>query len=132
MSKDSLSLPDIKVVHFEMSREFRSIPHPDDDTKKIGVSGESDAHLTVKIGESYWRFKVPVAFMTEYLTLARKGFKAQRDQVPTPPGEERLSIVDNCQVCGGCKVCTPGNENIIEGKRMCDCCHSKWMEEQGR
>jgi hypothetical protein len=40
--------------------------------------------------------------------------------------------VDNCEVCKGCTTCTPGNENIIEGTVMCDCCHSKWMDKRDK
>lgn len=39
----------------------------------------------------------------------------------------RKCSLDDCEVCGGCESCTPGNENIIDGKRTCDCCHAKML-----
>ena len=33
--------------------------------------------------------------------------------------------VDACEVCGGMQGGTPGNENIVDAKVMCDYCHAK-------
>lgn len=35
---------------------------------------------------------------------------------------------DACEICHGESGGTPGNENIIEGKVVCDYCHAKMME----
>ncbi len=38
--------------------------------------------------------------------------------------------VDACQVCGGTSGGVPGNENIEDGKVMCDYCSAKRMREK--
>lgn len=40
------------------------------------------------------------------------------------------SLKDGCEICGGAKGGVPGNENIIDGKRVCDYCHAEMLEKQ--
>jgi hypothetical protein len=35
---------------------------------------------------------------------------------------------DNCEVCNGSKGGIPGNENVINGRVMCDYCHAESMK----
>ena len=35
--------------------------------------------------------------------------------------------LDNCDICKGIKGGLAGNENIINGKRVCDYCHAEMM-----
>ena len=45
------------------------------------------------------------------------------------PGKTALvpkhALRDNCEICHGIKGGVPGNENIIDGKRVCDYCHAE-------
>ena len=47
------------------------------------------------------------------------------DQVTFAEFKELLPLIDNecaCEICGGTKGGTPGNENVIEGVCVCDFC----------
>jgi hypothetical protein len=37
---------------------------------------------------------------------------------------------DGCEVCGGTRGGVPGNENRIDGKRVCDYCHADMRKEK--
>jgi hypothetical protein len=39
---------------------------------------------------------------------------------------------DNCEICGGEKGGVPGNENIVDGVRMCDYCHATLLQQAGK
>jgi hypothetical protein len=46
---------------------------------------------------------------------------------PTPPVDAvpgEPVVLDGCELCNGRRGGVPGNENIIDGKRVCDYCHS--------
>ena len=39
--------------------------------------------------------------------------------------------VDACATCGGARDGVPGNENLVDGKPMCDYCHSDLIRTHG-
>lgn len=43
---------------------------------------------------------------------------------PLPYGPLPAQQKDNCQICKGEKGGVPGNENVIDGKTVCDFCHA--------
>lgn len=40
------------------------------------------------------------------------------------PLDNKGDSKDNCEICKGAKGGVPGNENIIDGKAVCDYCHA--------
>jgi hypothetical protein len=38
--------------------------------------------------------------------------------------EQHFALLDGCEICHGAKGGVPGNENIVDGKVMCDYCHA--------
>lgn len=39
--------------------------------------------------------------------------------------------LDNCEICLGSRGGVPGNENIVDGKTMCDYCSVDYYDKQG-
>lgn len=44
---------------------------------------------------------------------------------------DRTPGVDACATCGGARDGVPGNENLVDGKPMCDYCHSDLIRTHG-
>ena len=44
---------------------------------------------------------------------------------------EPAAGVDACATCGGARGGVPGNENLVDGKPMCDYCHSDLIRTHG-
>jgi hypothetical protein len=54
--------------------------------------------------------------------IRRMGEEAGRGE-SAPPEQQK----DACEVCHGLRGGVPGNENLIDGKRVCDYCHADMM-----
>ena len=35
---------------------------------------------------------------------------------------------DNCEICKGVNLGVRGNENVVDGKKMCDYCHARTLK----
>lgn len=44
--------------------------------------------------------------------------------------KKTLEERDNCEVCRGTKGGVKGNEQIVDGRVMCDYCHAEYMKER--
>ena len=41
-------------------------------------------------------------------------------------------LPDKCEMDGCRRMGVRGNENVVDGKLMCDYCHAVWMDQQKR
>lgn len=55
------------------------------------------------------------------------GVRITIEAVPAPAGVTACG----CEQCGGTRGGTPGNENIVDGRKLCDCCHADLMRTPG-
>lgn len=97
------------------------------------VVTEAMVEAYLKANDAYWREtdKVPT-WPGKWRTgtpseATRVSLKAALAAAPTPPVDavpgEPVAL-DGCELCNGRRGGVPGNENIIDGKRVCDYCHS--------
>jgi hypothetical protein len=64
----------------------------------------------------------------EVLFMLASALLAVTPPVDAVPGEP--VALDGCELCNGRRGGVPGNENIIDGKRVCDYCHSASVASQ--
>jgi hypothetical protein len=82
-----------------------------------GFGGSSEQTVEV-VGQTPRRLRIRAITSTRLAGRNRILQPGETTLVPT------YAVRDNCVQCGGRKGGVPGNENIVNGRRVCDYCHA--------
>lgn len=102
-------------------------------TARTAIEGWSEdwhgcLYIDLPTGQASWHYHDSHAYLFKDLLP----YQGQWDGHTTDQKYARLALLrakDRCEICHGSKGGVLGNENILEGKRVCDYCHSDIMRK---